>query len=139
MLVVELKCKTPILPMRKAANREADAPKSIHSLNNYFFFIIVVLDGGTLWHLQKCLQCIKCIILEFTLHRPLTHESNISTDLRGLLAFWYLGWNGSHSPTPCILFVCCEICDHKLYFSICFHFLEAGFKIALLILLTKNF
>jgi hypothetical protein len=27
------------------------------------FFFIVVLDGSTLWHLQKFLQCIKYIIL----------------------------------------------------------------------------
>jgi hypothetical protein len=29
------------------------------------FFIIVVLGGVTLWHLQKFLQCVKCITLEF--------------------------------------------------------------------------
>jgi hypothetical protein len=30
------------------------------------FSFIVVLSGGTLWHFQRLLQCIKCIILEFT-------------------------------------------------------------------------
>jgi hypothetical protein len=30
------------------------------------FFFIVTLGGGTLWPLQKILQCIKYIILEFT-------------------------------------------------------------------------
>jgi hypothetical protein len=33
---------------------------------NFFFPFMVVLCGGTLWHLQRHLQCINCIILEFT-------------------------------------------------------------------------
>jgi hypothetical protein len=32
----------------------------------FLFLFIVVLGGSTLWHLQKFLQCIKYITLEFT-------------------------------------------------------------------------
>jgi hypothetical protein len=32
----------------------------------FIFSFIVVLGGGTLWHLQRLLPCIKYVILEFT-------------------------------------------------------------------------
>jgi hypothetical protein len=43
---------------------------SVTDLNHWFFnsfYFIVVLDRGILWYLQRFLQYIKCIILEFTL------------------------------------------------------------------------
>jgi hypothetical protein len=56
----------PEVPLEKSK----DNPGGIHVRNllkrlliflPFFFFqgAIVVLDGGTLWHLQKFLQCIK--------------------------------------------------------------------------------
>jgi hypothetical protein len=36
---------------------------------------IVVLGGGTLWHLQMLLQCIQYIILKFTTSTALPHSS----------------------------------------------------------------
>jgi hypothetical protein len=38
-------------------------------------FLISVLGRGTLWHLQRVLQCIKYIILEFTLSTTLLYPS----------------------------------------------------------------
>jgi hypothetical protein len=35
------------------------------TLFKFFFSFIVVLGGDTLWHLQRFLQCINYIILEF--------------------------------------------------------------------------
>jgi hypothetical protein len=40
------------------------------------FSFIVVLGGGTLWHLQKFVQCLKYIILEFTLSSGLLYPSS---------------------------------------------------------------
>jgi hypothetical protein len=49
---------------------------SNHSLKIFSF--IVVLGGDTLWHLQRFLQCIKCIILEFTPSTTPLHRSSQS-------------------------------------------------------------
>jgi hypothetical protein len=51
-------------------------------------FFIVVLGGGTLWHLQKFLKCIKYILLEFT---PLLF-SFLVADIRRKI-FNYLPFN----------------------------------------------
>jgi hypothetical protein len=78
-------------------------------LNFILFYFIVVQGGGTLWHLQKFLQCIKCIIVEFTPSTALLYPPPFSpipgVVLTSLIFVFtcicikYL--RHIHPPTPC--------------------------------------
>jgi hypothetical protein len=75
-----------------------------------FFFLIVMLGGGTLPHLQKFLQCMKYIILEFTpsntfLYPSSLHSQNTFNRLSlcwVFLRFWTicLGLASNQDPLP---------------------------------------
>jgi hypothetical protein len=74
-----------------------------------FFSFIVVLGGGTLWHLQRFLQCIKYSILEFTpytslLHSPSSIPGTVSTSI--IFAFTYMFTYYLHHIHPSVLFPC---------------------------------
>jgi hypothetical protein len=43
------------------------------SFISFIFFFVVVMGGGTLWHLHRFLQCIKYILHKFTSSTILLH------------------------------------------------------------------
>jgi hypothetical protein len=71
----------------------------------FFFFLIVVLCRGTLWHLQKFLQCIKYITLEFPPSTSLSHCPPIPGSVSTGIIFAFICMfihclHFIHPPTP---------------------------------------
>jgi hypothetical protein len=57
---------SPQNPEVKSQGMKSDMHHVSRNWLYFFLFFLCWVGGGTLWHLQKFLQCIKYIILEFT-------------------------------------------------------------------------